>query len=67
MGGWGGSLQECSLTSNSIELRCGMSLGFDKKKGIEYPCDKCDLINVTFVDNLLQINFTLEDVFLFLS
>ena len=40
-----------------------MSLGFDKNKGIEYPCDKCDLINVTFVNILSQINFTLEDVF----
>ena len=38
-----------NVTSNSVELRCGMSLGFDKNKGIEYPYDKCDLINVTFV------------------
>ena len=40
-----------------------MSLGFDKNKGIEYPCDKCDLINVTFVNILSQIKFTLEDMF----
>ena len=40
-----------------------MSLGFDKNKGIEYPCDKCDLINVTFVNILSQINFNLEDRF----
>ena len=40
-----------------------MSLGFDKNKGIEYPCNKLDLINVTFVDILSQINFNLEDRF----